>query len=87
MAHREEKKISEELGSFLSDHFTGLGVERGLARTAMRRKIAMSKNIRIRSCAFIFKGESILLTQYQDQNGIHLPGGGLEDNATASLSA
>ena len=44
----------------------------------------MHNNIRIRPCAFIFQGESILLTEHDDETGLHynLPGGGLEPNET-----
>lgn len=44
----------------------------------------MSHNIRIRPCAFIFQGESILLIEYDDEIGLYynLPSGGLEANET-----
>jgi ADP-ribose pyrophosphatase YjhB (NUDIX family) len=44
----------------------------------------MEHDIRIRPCALIFRGESILLVEYNDENGpyYNLPGGGLEYHET-----
>lgn len=44
----------------------------------------MEHDIRFRPCALIFRGESILLVEYNDENGpyYNLPGGGLEYHET-----
>lgn len=44
----------------------------------------MTSHIRVRACALIMENESILLVEFQDENGVHynLPGGGVEPHET-----
>ncbi len=49
----------------------------------------MSSHIRVRACALILENDSILLVEFQDENGLHynLPGGGVEPGETVREAA
>ncbi len=49
----------------------------------------MSSHIRVRACALILENDSILLVEFQDENGLHynLPGGGVEPGETLREAA
>ena len=49
----------------------------------------MTRGIRLRACALIIENESVLLVEFQDENGLHynLPGGGVEPGETVKEAA